>query len=123
MKHTFAAVSITALIFCVSGCSQQTLNSARNDASHDVAVVNQKATQAARDAKPQMDKFDMQTRVNTALAAAKLPTTIHVRADAKGVYLRGTVNRREDKARAGQIAQDTLGPGKAVHNQLQVKNG
>lgn len=104
----------------LAGCSQQTLNSAQNDANHDLAVANQKAQQAARDAKPQLDKLNLQTRVTTALAAANLPTTIHVRADAEGVYLRGNVKSAQDKARAGQIARETLGPGKTVHNQLQV---
>ena len=56
-------------------------------------------------------------------SVAHLPSTIHVRADAEGVYLRGTVNGREDKARAGQIARDTIGPDKTVHNELQVSGG
>ena len=37
-----------------------------------------------------------------------------------GVYLRGMVNTAADKARAGQIARDTLGPIKEVHNQLEI---
>ncbi len=122
-NRAFTIGMAAGLMAALTGCSQQTLSSAQNDANHDIAVVNQKASQAAQQAKPQMDKLDLQTRVTTALAAANLPTTIHVRADAEGVYLRGTVKTSWDKARAGQIAEDTLGPGKTVHNQLQVSGG
>ncbi len=100
------------MLIALAGCSQQTLNSAQNDANHDVAVVSQKANQAAQQAKPQLDKLDLQTRVTAALAAANLPTTIHVRADAEGVYLRGTVKTASDKARAGQIAKTRWGRAK-----------
>ncbi|MDQ2798739.1 MAG: BON domain-containing protein [Armatimonadota bacterium] len=114
--------ALAGLAICLTGCSQRTLSSAQNDAQHDAAVVSHETQQAAQDAKPQLDKLGLQTRVETALTAANLPTTIHVRADAEGVYLRGTVSNAEDKARAGQIAKETLGPGKIVHNQLQVSN-
>lgn len=111
---------LAGLAICLTGCSQQTLNSAQKDAQHDAVIVNRETQRAAKNAKPQLDNLGLQTRVTTALTAANLPTTIHVRADAEGVYLRGTVNSLQDKARAGQIAKDTLGPGKIVHNQLQV---
>jgi osmotically-inducible protein OsmY len=104
----------------LTGCSQQTLDSAKQDAQHNAAAVNQQAQRAERQARPQIDKLKLQSRVTTALAAANLPTTIHVRADADGVYLRGTVGSTGDKARAGRIARDTLGPDKVVHNQIQV---
>lgn len=107
------------LAICLTGCSQQTLNSAQKDAQNNVAVVNREGQRAVKNSKPQIDKFGLETRVTTALVAANL-NTVHVRADAGGVYLRGTVNSTEDKSRAGQIARDTLGPGKIVHNQLQV---
>lgn len=102
------------------GCSQQTLDSAKQDTQHNASVVNDQAQKAERQARPQIDKLKLQSRVSAALAAANLPTTIHVRADADGVYLRGTVNSAEDKARAGRIARDTLGADKTVHNQIQV---
>ena len=114
-----AFFALTALV----GCSQQTISSAQHDAQHDAAVVNQQAQKAERQAQPQVDKLKLQSRVTTALAAANLPTTIHVRADTEGVYLRGTVGSAADKARAGQIARDTLGPDKKVRNQLQVSGG
>ena len=107
----------------LTGCSQQTLDSARHDTEHNAAAVNQQAQQAERKARPQFDKLNLQTRVSAALSAANLPSTIHVRADAGGVYLRGTVNSAGDKARAGRIARDTLGEDKAVHNQIQVTDG
>lgn len=120
-KPPLAVCSVLlGLAAALAGCSQQTLDSAQHDAQHDAAAVNQQAQQAERQARPQIDKMKLQSRVTAALAAANLPTTIHVRADADSVYLRGTVNSTGDKSRAGQIARDTLGPGKVVHNQLQV---
>ncbi len=103
-----------------SGCSQQTLSSARHDAQHNAAVVNQQARLAERQTRPQVDKLKLQGRVTAALTAANLSPAVHDRADAEGVYLRGTVNTAADKARAGQIARDTLGPDKKVHNQLEI---
>ena len=108
------------LLAALPGCSQQTLSSAQNDANHNAAVVSQKAQEAEKKARPEFAKADLQGRVQAALVVAHLPSTVHVRADAGGVYLRGTVNDRQDKARAGQIARDTLGPDKTVHNELQV---
>lgn len=123
MRHKPTLAVVTALLglgAALAGCSQQTLDSAQQDAQRNAAVVNQQAQQAERQARPQIDKLKLQSRVTTALAAANLPTTIHVRADADGVYLRGTVNNGADKARAGRIARETLGPDKVVHNQIQV---
>lgn len=123
MRHKPIPVLFAALLgvgATLAGCSQQTLDSAKQDAQHNAAAVNQQAQQAERQARPQIDRLKLQSRVTTALAAANLPATIHVRADADGVYLRGTVNSAGDKARAGRIARDTLSPDKAVHNQLQV---
>ena len=114
------AALVTASLAALAGCSQQTLNSAQNDANHNAAVINQKAQEAEKQARPQLDKLGMQSRVTAALTAANLPTTVHVRADADGVYLRGNVKTAEDKFRAAQIARDTLGPEKVVHNELRV---
>ena len=122
MKQTsaFTATALLGLTLALAGCSQQTLSSAQHDAQHNAAVVNQQAQQAERQARPQVDKLKLQSRVTAALAAANLSPAVHVRADAEGVYLRGTVDTAADKARAGQIARDTLGPDKKVHNQLEV---
>jgi len=126
MRNKSALAVCSALIgfgLVLTGCSQQTLESARHDAQHDATVVDQQAKQAERQARPQLDKLKLQSRVTAALAAANLPTTIHVRADTDGVYLRGTVNSAADAARAGRIARDTLGQDKTVHNQIQVSGG
>ena len=123
MRHKPASAAFLALIglaAALSGCSRQTINSAGQDARHNAAVVNRQAQAVERQARPQVDKLKLQTRVTAALTAANLSPAVHVRADAEGVYLRGTVNTAADKARAGQIARDTLGPDKKVHNQLQV---
>ena len=118
MKSHYAVAAL--LLAALPGCSQQTLNSAQSDANYNAAVISRKAQEAEKRARPEFAKADLQGRVQTALAVAHLPSTVHVRADAGGVYLRGTVNGRQDKARAGQIARDTLGPDKAVHNEIQV---
>jgi len=122
-KSALAVSALIGLGMVCGGCSQQTLDSAKSDAQHNASAVNDQAQKSERQARPQIDKLKLQSRVSAALAAADLPTTIHVRADADGVYLRGTVNSAEDKARAGRIARDTLGPDKSVHNQLQVSGG
>ena len=119
IKPALAVVAFYGLA-TASGCSQQTLDSARHDAQHNAAAVNQQAQLAEKQARPQVDKLKLQGRVTAALSAANLSPAVHVRADAEGVYLRGTVNTAADKARAGQIARDTLGPDKKVHNQLVV---
>ena len=120
-KSTLTLFSaLIGLGMATAGCSQQTLDSAKQDAQHNAAIVNDQAQKAERQAGPQVDKLKLQSRVSAALVAANLPTTIHVRADADSVYLRGTVNSAGDKARAGRIARDTLGEDKAVHNQIQV---
>ena len=63
----------------------------------------------------------MQSRVTAALTAANLPTTIHVRADSRTVSICAATSRPlRTEVRAGQIARDTLGPDKAVHNELHV---
>lgn len=122
-KPALAVSALIGLWMAGAGCSQQTLDSAKSDAQHNASAVHDQAQKAERQARPQIDKLKLQSRVTTALAAANLPTTIHVRADADGVYLRGTVDSAGDKKRAGQIARDTLGPDKAVHNQIQVNGG
>ena len=119
-KPASAVLAFFGLTAALSGCSQQTLNSAQHDAQHNAAVLNQQARLAERQARPQVDRLKLQTRVTAALTAASLSPAVHVRADAEGVYLRGTVSSAADKARAGQIARDTLGPDKKVHNQLVV---
>ncbi len=119
-RHYVAAVLLLATL---PGCSQRTLNSAQNDANHDATVVNQKAQEAEKQARPELDKLGMQSRVSAALAAANLPSTVHVRADADGVYLRGSVQSAGDKALAGQIARRALGADKKVRNEIQVSSG
>ncbi len=125
MRNKPASALVLAFfgLAAASGCSQQTIDSAGQDARHNAAVVNQQAQQAERQARPQVDKLKLQSRVTAALTAANLSPAVHVRADADGVYLRGAVPTAADKARAGQIARDTLGPDKKVHNQLEINSG
>ena len=89
----------------LTGCSQETLNSAQHDVQRNAVVVTRKAHQAEQQARPQLDKLKLQSRVTTALAAASLPTTIHVRADTDGVYL-----RRSDCSRDAWAEQDCPQP-------------
>lgn len=123
MRNKSTLTLISALIglgTILPGCSQQTLDSAKSDAQHNAAVVNQQAKQAEQKARPQLDSSEMQVRVTAALAAANLPTTIHVRADADGIYLRGTVYSMMTKVLASQITRSTIGPGKTIHNEIHA---
>ena len=125
MRNKSTPTLLSALIglgTVLTGCSQQTLDSARRDAQHDATAVDRQAQQAERQARPQLASSEMQVRVTAALAAANLPATIHVRADADGVYLRGTVYSMMTKVLASQITRSTIGPGKAIHNEIHASH-
>ena len=107
-KHTFL-LTLFAASLALAGCSQRTLNSAQQDTQHNINAV-----------KPQLTKLDLGARVTTALKTAGL-NGVRVDASTNGVTLRGTVKSEADKARAGRIAKDTLGPDKPVTNQLTVR--
>ncbi len=107
--YIFAPLLLTAAILALAGCSQQTLDSARQDTKHNINEV-----------KPQLAKLDLGARVTTALKTAGL-NGIRVDASTNGVTLRGSVKSEADKARAGRIAKDTLGSDKTVTNQLTVR--
>lgn len=117
-------LSTLYLAFCslaaASGCSQQTLDSAGHDARQDAAVVNRETQRAVKNAKPQMEKLRLGTRVTTALQSADIHG-IRVDADTNGVSLHGTVDTAAQKTRAERIAQETLGPDKTVDNQIKVR--
>ena len=123
MTSRFAAITtLAALALTLSGCSQQTINSAGQDAQRDATVANSKAQQIARDAKPQLHKLGLGARVTAALHAnANLPPTIRVDAGDNGVRLKGTVRSRAQKKLAGRIAAETLAPGQTVNNALTVQ--
>ena len=111
MKRTpVFAVAPTLLGFALMlpGCSQQTLDSAKQDTQRNITA-----------AKPQLAKLELGSRVTTALASADVHG-VRVDAGTDGVSLHGTVNSAAQKARAGRIARDTLGPDKTVKNDIQV---
>lgn len=119
-----AAVFFLALAgLSLAGCSQQTLNSAQKDTAHNVAVVNKKADELAKQAKPELNKLDLGARVTAAIAANEnlRGTAIRVDASPNGVTLRGSVKTAAQKTLAERVARDTLGPSKTVTNELQVK--
>lgn len=121
MKHTNVRL-LAALIAAapvLAGCSQQTLDSAGHDARNDAAAVSQKAKEAEKQARPQVAKLRMGARVTAALEAADVHG-VRVDAGDDGVSLHGTVDSAGNKARAGRIARETLGPGGRVRNLLQV---
>lgn len=101
--------SFTLLLPIVSGCSQQTLDSARQDTQRNVEA-----------ARPSLAKLSLGGRVTAALAAANI-RGIRVDAGISGVSLHGTVKTAAEKARAARIAKETLGPEKRVSNQIQVE--
>ncbi len=108
MKPYLFTSLLLAAALAVGGCSRQTLDSARQDTTHNINEV-----------KPQLAKLDLGARVTAALKAAGL-NGVRVDASANGVSLHGTVGSAADRARAGRIAKDTLGPGKSVDNALTV---
>ncbi len=121
-KMLIGPLLLTSLLFS-AGCSQQTINSADKDTQHNIAVVNKQVDRIAKKAKPQLKKLDLGARVTTAIAANQnlAGTDIRVDADTNGVSLRGTVKTAAQKTLAGQVARDTLGPGKTVTNALSVQ--
>lgn len=92
------------------GCSQQTLQSAQQDTQRNLA-----------NARPQLARLELGSRVTAALASANIHG-IRVDAGTQGVRLHGTVNSAAQKARAGRIARDTLGPGKTVDNKIVLSD-
>lgn len=113
MKLTTALTIIPALLglaFALPGCSQQTLDSAKQDTQRNITA-----------AKPQLAKLELGSRVTAALQSADVHG-VRVDADTNGVSLRGTVSSAAQKARAGRIARDTLGSGKTVKNDIQVSS-
>lgn len=116
-------LSALALLGCLAaGCSQKTLDSAQQDAAHNAAAVNDQAQQVEKKVRPTVNNFGLQASVTAALQnTPKLPHSIHVRADSKGIYLRGTVKTVEQKALAQRVAQDTVPDGKTVTNDLEVR--
>ena len=115
-------LGIGAMAALLAGCSQQTLNSAQHDVQNDATVVNRETRRAERKARPQVSKFRMGARVTAALQAADVQG-VRVDAGTDGVTLVGRVGSQADKARAVRIAQDTLGPDKAVHSRIVVQTG
>ncbi len=106
--HTIIPLLLAAIL-ALAGCSQRTLRSAQQDTRHNINEV-----------KPQLAKLDLGARVTAALKAAGL-NGVRVDASANGVSLHGPVKSAADKARAGRIAKDTLGPDKSVDNALTVR--
>ena len=114
MKPTCALTIISALLglmLLLAGCSQQTLDSAKQDTQRNI-----------NNAKPQLAKLELGSRVTAALQSADVHG-VRVDAGTNGVSLHGTVNSAAQKARAGRIARDTLGPDKSVQNDIQVGGG
>lgn len=111
MKRIPIFVVVPALLgvaLTIAGCSQQTLDSAKQDTQRNI-----------NNAKPQIAKLELGSRVTAALASANVHG-VRVDADTNGVSLHGTVNSAAQKARAGRIARDTLGPDKTIKNDIQV---
>ena len=111
MKPIIVVTVIPALFglaLALAGCSQQTIDSAKQDTQRNITA-----------AKPQLAKLELGSRVTAALQSADVHG-VRVDADTNGVSLHGTVNSAAQKARAGRIARDTLGPGKTVKNDIQV---
>lgn len=132
-------------LLLLTGCSQETIDSAKKDVERNTATVRREAEKVEKVAKPVMEvaapimkpvveaagkevnkkteQLKMGARVTMALKAnLNLPQTIRVDADpdGQGVKLRGTVATAEQKKLAERIAKDTLGVGKNVQNDLKI---
>lgn len=120
-KARFTKLGLALGWLLLGGCSTQTLQSAREDTERNAGIVQREAERAERKARPQLTKLQIGGRVTAALVAnEKLPRTIRVDADERGVKLRGKVNTRAQKELAGRIARDTLSEDKTVLNEIQV---
>jgi osmotically-inducible protein OsmY len=140
----FLLGALAALL--AAGCSQETIESAKQDIDRNTETVEREAKRIERQAKPvieaakpvvkpvaeavgraadrKLDQAKIGGRVLAALRVnANLPKTIRVDADAdgEGVKLRGTVKTEEQKRLAERIARDTLGKDKSVQNDLKVE--
>ena len=132
-------------VLFLTGCSQETIDSAKQDVERNTATVRREAEKVEKVAKPVLEvaapivkpvaeaagkeinkkteQLKMGGRVTVALKAnLNLPSTIRVDADpdGQGVKLRGTVATAEQKKLAERIAKDTLGEGKKVQNDLKI---
>jgi osmotically-inducible protein OsmY len=126
----------------LAGCSQETIDSAKQDVDRNTETVRREAKRVEEKAKPVIeaakpvtdavkkaaDKKVEQAKVGGRVLAAlrvnaNLPQTIRVDAneDGQGVKLRGTVKTEEQKKRAERIARDTLGNDKTVQNDLKIE--
>src|SRR4051794_18671234 len=106
-RYTFFTL-FAAFAVLGSGCSQQTINSASKDVSHNIQAANREVSKLGAQAKPQLNKLDLGARVTAALRAnANLPRTIRVDASVTGVRLRGAVHNADQKALAGKVARET----------------
>lgn len=121
LPTAFVAFTLLTVGILITGCSQQTIDSASKDLSHDAAIVKREADRAAKKAKPDLQKLNLGARVTAALHANQnLPHTIRVDASETGVFLRGSVKTEEQKKLAERIARDTLSEKYTVQNDLKV---
>ena len=110
-KPSLAILALISLAAALSGCSQQTLDSAKQDTQRNIAS-----------AKPQLAKLELGSRVTAALQAANVHG-VRVDAGTNGVSLHGIMHSASEKARAGRIARDTLGTGRTVDNEIELDAG
>lgn len=119
------SAALLLVLVCVfgAGCSQRTINSANQDAQHNITTLDQKAKQVVANAKPEIKKLDVATPVATAITANPNLSGTHIRVDGQtnGVRLRGTVNTPQQKQLAGQVAKNNVKAGQTVDNELTVQ--
>jgi osmotically-inducible protein OsmY len=117
-----ALVGLSVLVL-VSGCSQETLESAGKDTARNAEAVAREAQRAEKKVRPTLKKADLGLRVTTAIKAnQKLPRSIRVDASETGVFLRGNVKSEEQKELAERIARDTLDEKYTVQNDLKIED-
>jgi len=120
-NQTLYAAILAMVAVVAAGCSQETIDSAANDAQKNAKIVAREAHRAEQKLRPDLKKLGLGARVTAAIQANQnLPHTIRVDAGTGGVFLRGTVKTEEQKALAGRIARDTLSSEYTVQNDLKV---
>ena len=93
---TFILATLLIGLISLNGCSQQTIESAREDAARNAEIEQREAQRVERKARPHLKKAEMSARVTAALTAnEKLPKTIRVDADENGVRIRNILGRHE----------------------------
>jgi predicted small secreted protein len=145
VRNSLIAGVLLAACVALSGCSTETVESAKKDVERNTKAVREGAEKVEKVVKPvaeiaapivkpvvdaagkevnkKAEQLKVGGRVTVAIQAnEKLPKTIRVDADpdGMGVKLRGYVKTADQKKLAERVARETLGKEKRVQNDLKI---